>query len=247
MKPVSILKSIWYFVISSLLINIGVYYLIPMLVDEGIPFLVGYFIFFYLPLALLFFTALIQYQKEGNAWNVIDFKNRMQLTPLKKGDWLWIAIIIVSYFVALLILTPIINEIAKIPFFSPRDFFPAEINPNKIITPGYAWDYKLSGQYWVVLVYFIGWFFNIFGEELLFRGMILPRQVKMYGSKAWLYHGIIWGLWHCYWKWQLVLYIPFTLLFSYAVYKRRNTLVGIIAHGTLNFIPLINIIIGVFQ
>ncbi len=246
-KPISILKSIWYFVVSSLMINIGVYYLIPMLMENEIPFLAGYFIFFYFPLALMFFAALVLYKIEGNAWRIADFKRRMRINPLKKADWLWIAILIAGYFALLLLLTPLTNRIAQIPLFSPPDFFPSEINPNKVSTPGYAWGYELSGQFWVVIVYFVGWFFNIFGEELLFRGMLLPRQVEKYGAKAWIYHGIIWGLWHCFWKWQLVLYIPFTLLFSYAVYKRKNTSIGIIAHGILNFIPLISIIIGVTQ
>ncbi len=129
-KPVSILHSIWFFVVSSLMINIGVYYLIPMLMDKGIPFLTGYFIFFYVPLVLLFFAALILYKAEGNAWHISDFKRRMRINALKKADWLWIAIIIVSYLAVLVILTPLINRIAQVPFFSPPDFFPAEINPN---------------------------------------------------------------------------------------------------------------------
>lgn len=139
------------------------------------------------------------------------------------------------------------NNLAQIPFFSPPDFFPAEINPNKIGNPGYMMDYKLSGEYWVIAVYFVGWFFNIFGEELLWRGIILPRQIKRYGSKAWIIHGIMWGLWHFFWKWQLVVLIPFALFFSYVVYRRKNTWIGIISHGVLNLIPLIMIIIAVFK
>lgn len=100
-------------------------------------------------------------------------------------------------------------------------------------------DYKLSGKYWVVIAYFVGWFFNIFGEELLWRGMIFPRQIKRYGSKAWVIHGLMWGLWHFFWKWQIVVLIPTSLFFSYVVYKRKNTWIGIISHGMMNAIPLI--------
>jgi membrane protease YdiL (CAAX protease family) len=220
---------------------------IPIFLDKGVPFLTGYFIFFYSPFVPLFFTALILYRKEGNAWNIPDFKSRMQLKPLKKADWFWMIGIFFGFLILLGLLTPLVNKIAQIPFFSPPDFFPAEINPNKTSIPGYAFGYKLSGEYWVILVYFAGWFFNIFGEEFLWRGIILPRQIKKYGSKAWIYHGVIWGLWHFFWKWQLILLLPFTLLFSYAIYQRKNTWVGIISHGALNLIPLIMIIIAVLK
>lgn len=246
-KPITIFKSIWFFIISSLLIYIGVYFFIPILLDKGVPFLIGYLIFFYFPLMLLFFTALILYKKEGNAWEWSDFKARMRLNPLKKGDWLWIIAIILGYIIAMVLLTPVINMLAQTAFFSPPDFLPAEINPTKTTTSGYMFDYELSGQYWVIIAYFAGWFFNIFGEEFLFRGIIFPRQIEKYGSKAWIYHGLIWGLWHFFWKWNLVLLIPFTLLFSYAIYKRKNTWIGIISHGILNLIPLITIAINVFK
>ena len=246
-KPITIFKSIWYFLISSILIYIGLYVCIPILLAKEVPFLVGYLIFFYLPFVLLFFTALILYKKEGNAWNISDFKSRMQLKPLRKADWLWIIGIILSFLIVLALFTPVFNKVAQIPFFSPPDFFPAEINPNKTGIPGYKWGYKLSGEYWVIIAYFAGWFFNVFGEEFLWRGIIFPRQIKKYGSKAWIFHGIIWGLWHCFWKWQLFAYIPLTLFFSYVIYKRKNTWIGIISHGLLNAIPLIMIIIDVFH
>jgi membrane protease YdiL (CAAX protease family) len=171
----------------------------------------------------------------------------MQLNPLRKADWLWILGIIFVFIIASGLLTPVINKIAKIPFFSPPDFFPAEINPNKTSVPGYMMDYNLSGEYWVIIAYFVGWFFNIFGEEFLWRGIILPRQIKKYGSKAWVFHGIIWGLWHFFWKRNLIMLIPCTLLFSYVLYKRKNTWIGIISHGLLNAVPLLMIIINVFK
>lgn len=246
-KPITISKSIWYFLISSILIYLGLYIFIPILLDKGVPFLVGYLVLFYSPFVLLFFTAIILYKKEGNAWSVSDFKSRMQLNPLKKADWLWIIGFILFSVILLAIATPVMNKLAQIPFFSPPDFFPAEINPNKTSIPGYMMEYKLSGQYWVIAVYFVGWFFNIFGEEFLWRGIIFPRQIKRYGSRAWIIHGIMWGLWHFFWKWQLIVLIPVALFLSYAVYKRKNIWIGIIAHGAINLIPLIMIIIAVFK
>lgn len=238
-KPISIFQSSWYFIISSVLIYLGLYVVTPLLLDKGVPFIVCYLSLFYSPFVLLLFTALMLYKLEGNAWNISDFKSRVQLNHLEKADWLGIIGVILVSFVITLAGTPIMSNLAQIPFFSPPDFFPAEINPNKISIAGYMMDYKLSGKYWVVIVYFVGWFFNIFGEELLWRGMIFPRQIKRYGSKAWVIHGLMWGLWHFFWKWQIVVLIPISLFFSYVVYKRKNTWIGIISHGVMNAIPLI--------
>lgn len=148
-KPISIFKSIWCFILSSALICAGVYLVISILLDKGVPFLIGYLIMFHGPLVLLLITALVLYKKEGNSWKASDFKSRMRLNPMKKADWFWAIGIIMFFLVANVLFEPVTAKLAQTPFFSPPDFFPAEINPNKTIVPGYMWDYKLSGQYWV--------------------------------------------------------------------------------------------------
>ncbi len=245
-KSISLFNSIWYFLISSLIIYFGLYYCIPFTQALGLPFFASYLIFFYTPFVLLLITALILYKFEGNKWDWANFSKRTRLNKLSITDWLWAAGLLVFAIIVYGGLLPAGNWFAKISFFSPPDFFPAEINPNKSRITGYMMDYKLSGQYWIIPVYFLGWFFNIFGEELLWRGMILPRQVKKYGPKAWIYHGIIWTFWHFFWAWNLLSIFPFAMALSYVAYKRQNTTIPIFAHGLLNLFPLIMIVIEVF-
>jgi membrane protease YdiL (CAAX protease family) len=246
-KPISILTSIWYFIISSLLIYFGLYRGIPILLDKGLPFLSAYLILFYLPFVLLFITALVLYRREGNQWNWSDFKKRLFLNKMSKTDWLWALGLLIFGLITYLGLTPLGNLMAKISFLSPPDFFPAEINPNKPMVSGIFMDYKLAGQYWVPVAYFFGWVFNILGEEFLWRGMILPRQIKKYGNKAWIYHGIIWTFWHFFWGWNLIIIFPFAMAVSYVFYKRQTTFIPILTHGLMNLIPLILIISDVFK
>lgn len=246
-KPISLLRSSVYFIASSLLIYIGLYVGIPFLQSKGHPFITGYMIFFYVPFILLFITALILYRTEGNEWNWADFNARLRLNKLNKKDWLWALALLVFGLVTYLGLAPLGNWFAKIPFFAPPAFFPAEINPNKTAIPGMMFDFELTGQYWIPIAYFFGWFFNIFGEEFLWRGIILPRQIERYGSKAWIYHGIIWTFWHFFWTWNLLVIFPFAMAVSFVAYKRQNTWIPIITHGLMNLIPLIMIIIEVFK
>ncbi|MCX6225208.1 MAG: hypothetical protein NTV01_10765 [Bacteroidia bacterium] len=55
----------------------------------------------------------------------------------------------------------------------------------------------------------------------------------------------LWGLFHIFWKWNLIVLIPSCLVFSYVICKRKNTTIGIISHMAFNSIPLIGLIIGI--
>lgn len=43
---------------------------------------------------------------------------------------------------------------------------------------------RLKGQWWIAVIYFIGWGLNIFGEEFWFRGYMLPRQESQKPKEA---------------------------------------------------------------
>jgi len=76
---------------------------------------------------------------------------------------------------------------------------------------------------------------NILGEELCWRGYVLPRQEATWGPAAWLANGIPWCLFHWSLGWPiLVMLLPITLLLPWVVQRRRNTWVGIIIHAVFN-------------
>jgi membrane protease YdiL (CAAX protease family) len=96
-----------------------------------------------------------------------------------------------------------------------------------------------------VLLYFVGWFFNIFGEEFWFRGYILPRQELAFGKATWLVNGLMFTLNHIWQPWILIAILPSSLLLAYSVQSRKNTWIGILQHGFVNFGLLVFLIIGV--
>ncbi len=246
-KPVSLLASIAIFVISFILIFLALYVVIPSMMQAGISFMVGYLIFFYLPFVLMFITAFLLLKVEGHklSWSVI--KSRYRLNEIDRKTWMWAAGLFAFWLVVLLFVQPPVSKImARISFFAPPSYFPREINPNLTSSAnGMMFGMELSGKWWIILAYFIGWFFNIFGEEFLFRGYLLPRQELTYGKYTWLIHGTMWGFWHLFWKWNIITLLMTALSLSYVVQKTKNTCVGIIVHGSLNFIPLIMIIVNV--
>ncbi len=97
----------------------------------------------------------------------------------------------------------------------------------------------------LVLVYLIGWVLNVLGEELWHRGFMLPRQELVHPRLAWLVNGLSFWILHFVWKWNLIAMLPGTLILSYVSQRQKTTWVGLIAHGALNFAPLIAITAGV--
>jgi membrane protease YdiL (CAAX protease family) len=209
--------------------------------------MVSYLILFYLPFVLIFITAFLLLRAEGCKLSWSSIKSRCRLNKIDRKTWIWTAGLFVFWFVVLLLVQPLVGKImARIPFFAPPSFFPPELNPNLAPSAsGMMFGTELSGKWWIIPAYFAGWFFNIFGEEFLFRGYLLPRQEQTYGKYAWVIHGTMWGLWHFFWKWNVISLLITSLSLSYVAQKTKNTWVGIIVHGSLNFIPLIMIIVNV--
>jgi membrane protease YdiL (CAAX protease family) len=79
----------------------------------------------------------------------------------------------------------------------------------------------------VVLVVFN----TILGEELLFRGLLLPRMKGAFGRFDWAANGVLFALYHLHMPWV----IPETLLIdtfamAYPSRRYRSALIGIIVH-----------------
>jgi membrane protease YdiL (CAAX protease family) len=102
-----------------------------------------------------------------------------------------------------------------------------------------------KGRYWLLLIWLPYWILNIFGEEFLWRGVMLPRQEIAFGKYAWFIHGLGWGLFHIAFGWQLLItLIPIIFILSFIVQKTKNSWTGVIIHGGLNGPSFIAICFG---
>ena len=100
---------------------------------------------------------------------------------------------------------------------------------------------------WVVAIVVL-FVFNIFGEELLWRGAIWPRQELIHGERTWLVHGFMWYLFHLpFYPWFVVSGLPQALILSYLFQKKKNMWLVIIMHSIFNsvfYIVLLMIVLG---
>jgi membrane protease YdiL (CAAX protease family) len=239
-----LIRSLTIFFSSSLAICFSVYWGIPFFLKRGLRFGDAYLFCFYFPFVCLLGLALWLYHREGHTWTWPAFSRRFRLKKLTKADVFWTLGLILFALVGYGIMTQTLGVflIKHVPFLEPPEYFPGGLNPNKPMVPGEFFGIPLKGQWWVACVYFIGWFFNIFGEELMFRGFLLPKEETILGKYAWVYQGIIWALWHSFWKWNVIPLLVVTLPLVFVVQRQKNTWIGIIAHGVLNLIPLVAII-----
>lgn len=98
----------------------------------------------------------------------------------------------------------------------------------------------------LLLVWGIMFFFNIFGEELMWRGYILPRQEIRLGKNAWIFNALLWVLFHvCFGIQLMILLFPIMFILPYSVQKTQNTTVGIYIHALINGPAFILVSLGV--
>ncbi len=91
----------------------------------------------------------------------------------------------------------------------------------------------LSGNWkWFVIVMVMFIFNTMLGEELLFRGYLLPRMEGAFGDKAWVANGVLFGLYHVHVPWVIpaVLLID-TFALAYSSQRYRSAWIGIIVHS----------------
>ena len=95
---------------------------------------------------------------------------------------------------------------------------------------GKAFMHGAWGWYALILVWFV--FNTVLGEELLFRGFLLPRMNGVFKRKDWLANGVLFAGYHLHVPWA----IPGTLLVdtfavAYPVKRYRSAWIGIAVHS----------------
>lgn len=90
-----------------------------------------------------------------------------------------------------------------------------------------------DGQWGLFALFMVMGLFNtVLGEELLFRGVLLPRMHGAFGDKDWLANGVLFGAYHVHIPWVIpisILMDPF--LYAYPAKRYRSALLGIAVHS----------------
>ena len=74
-------------------------------------------------------------------------------------------------------------------------------------------------------------FNTILGEELLFRGYVLPRMNGVFGRRDWVANGVLFAVYHLHMPWAIPATLLVTFIVSYPTQLYRSAWVGIAVHS----------------
>ena len=255
-KPLSFLPALGIFLAIAIWNRLCIHNIIPFLEDRGMHQFSAYLAGFMLGLAPLLPVALVMLRQEGNPMTWASMSNRL---GFRSFGWRQFALMLgltVVAFVATLLTSPTQSWITDLSsWFQPGDVFHPLQDPttssDSLIDPSVDWMGPDAAGNWIWGVAIVAIFFlNIVGEEVLWRGVIFPRQELVHGERTWLVHGFMWYLFHLpFYPWFAISGLPQAFILSYLFQKTKNTWLVLIMHTIFNsvfYVILLGIVLGVF-
>jgi membrane protease YdiL (CAAX protease family) len=189
---------------------------------------------------LFVLTMIIVRQEEGDLrWSTI--KRRLRLNAPRdprtgaprKRLWLWVIpllLVIIAY--EMLLRKHVGNLwVGLFPFLAePRGWGMAAIFQSPEVMA------SLKGAWWFLAIFVVQAAFNTFlGEELLFRGILLPKMEGVFGKWSWAANGALHGAYHLHQPWGIVPSIISGFIYAFPSQRFRTTWMGVIAHSAQSF------------
>ena len=114
---------------------------------------------------------------------------------------------------------------------------------SSLATPEY------QGAWWILGLFIVTSVFNyFFGEEFIYRGILLPKMNGVFGKWDWFANGILFGFYHLH-KPQIILStaLYFGLVFAFPSKLFQSSWMAVIIHGLeglLGIVVVLGIILG---
>lgn len=93
-------------------------------------------------------------------------------------------------------------------------------------------DTRFQGQWWILGLALTSCLFNyVLGEELLFRGVLLPRMAGAFGDWDWVANTVLFGLYHVHKIWMWPSMIASSFGYAWAAKRYRSLCMSVVVHG----------------
>jgi membrane protease YdiL (CAAX protease family) len=189
-------------------------------------------------LAWLFVFSLILVKQEEGDLRWATVKRRLRLNaPVspKTGHrggrlWWWVVLLVVLFGVYNIALVGPIDDAfsSLIPALEEPDRYSLD----ELLESDERLE-ALEGAWWVVFLFVALGFFNIFGEEFIFRGILLPKMAGVFAHWPWVANGILFGLYHMHQPWGIPsAMVDGIFLIALPAWYFRSTTVALIVHGS---------------
>jgi membrane protease YdiL (CAAX protease family) len=185
-------------------------------------------------------AGLILLRAEGYRLSMDALRDRLRLR-WPKGLKAWgLAVIVLLLGMSLsMAMGPVNAWLAKMPGFAPPEWWPPASNPTIQVSSAADFfpDVNLAGNFLFVALYFVITLgFNIFGEEIYYRGYLLPRMRAAFGRWDWVANGVLFTLKHVYQRWLYPGLLAGSLCFAFAAGPLGSLPLAMVYHWIGNFL-----------
>ena len=233
LKPISLTRSTLYFVVPGILTTLLLTFGFDALVAHGFAPSNAFLIAVTTGFAILLAQFAILYTAEGGRWTMSALARRLRFKPMTGWMWFWTGAVflfgLATYLGGL--------ALGVVEWWADRFGLPDWYQ---------AVPESVEGVYWLIGARLGLLAINIIGEELLWRGFILPRQEITHGRWAWVVHGVQWTLFHLFKPWEFLMLLPGCLAYAALSQWSQNIWPAIIVHTLFNGLGVILLTLAVF-
>jgi CAAX protease family protein len=127
--------------------------------------------------------------------------------------------------------------IPLIALFAVEEFLPALSHPanrdlGKFLDSHVGHTFMSGNWGWFAVILTLFVFNTVLGEELLFRGLLLPRMNRVFGRRDWAANGILFAGYHLHTPWMMpATLIVDTFAICYPARRYQSAWIGIAVHS----------------
>ena len=237
-KPISLLKSLIIFAAAGLLFYVTIKLLVPWLagLTGSTEYIVWMFAGSFVLFLPLFITTFLLLRADGCKMDFHHISSALNFKRITKNDVKYLVIgMIAAVVLCGLIIAGLLLFVDSFTVNSLYSVSPIKVSPLR------------GNQLWFVLFLPIFFFFNYMGEEVLWRGYILPRQsIAKYGKYAVIINALYHCVFHFVFGWKpLLMMFPIMILMPYIVSKTKNTWTSVIIHFLIGAPSQVMVILGI--
>jgi membrane protease YdiL (CAAX protease family) len=93
-------------------------------------------------------------------------------------------------------------------------------------------DFFRDAWGWFAVVVVLAVFNTVLGEELLFRGLLLPRMQGVFGRRDWVANGVLSAIYHLHQPWSIPASLVDIFALAYPSRRFQSAWMGIIVHSS---------------
>jgi membrane protease YdiL (CAAX protease family) len=229
-KQYSLKKIIGVWAASAIPMGLLAWVVAPLFKDQFSgpePLIQSMLVFITAGLVWQFVLVLILLRQEIGSFEWPRVRNALWLHPPRDAKtgrvggklWWWVL--------------PFILAFAAWAAIAPHMPVPDDMDLNGFLGSDTGQDFFSGAWGWFAVIATLAVFNTVLGEELLYRGVLLPRMRGVFGKRDWVANGAIFALYHLHAPWEILpTFVDGIFCDAYPSRRYQSAWMGIIVHSS---------------